>query len=140
MDLVEVMGKQNKKVPVLLTPVMKAAIEKLIKHRDMCGVDPTNIYVFAKVIRSKLVWDIRTVPGWNSNCSNIAVNLMVHNVHMKYNLECLYDIQTKQNNVNIYLCKIFSNHYKMDKFATCSFNFSDIFIEILKTIEIISFF
>lgn len=65
MDLVEVMGKQNRKVPVLLTPVMKAAIERLIKHRDMCGVDPRNIYVFAKVIRGMLVMNIKIVPEMN---------------------------------------------------------------------------
>ncbi|XP_060587044.1 uncharacterized protein LOC132742612 isoform X2 [Ruditapes philippinarum] len=48
MDLVEVMGKRNRKVPVLLTQPMKAGIERLIQFRDICGVHPENIYVFAK--------------------------------------------------------------------------------------------
>ena len=71
MDLVEVMGKQNRKVPILLTPVMKAAVERLIKHRDMCGVDPRNIYVFAKVIMVMLVWDVGIMAELSFDCSNI---------------------------------------------------------------------
>lgn len=49
MDLVEVVGKFNKKVPVLLTPAMKAGIELLISTRDRCCVSESNPYVFAKV-------------------------------------------------------------------------------------------
>jgi len=49
MDLVEVMGKKNNKVPVLLTPVMKASIELLNDYQDVCGVHKKNIYVFAEV-------------------------------------------------------------------------------------------
>jgi hypothetical protein len=55
MDLVEVMGKRNRKVPVLLTQPMKAGIERLIQFRDICGVHPENIYVFAKVIEAWLL-------------------------------------------------------------------------------------
>ena len=32
MDLVEVMGKENKKVPVLLTPATRAGIDQLINY------------------------------------------------------------------------------------------------------------
>ena len=49
MDLVEVMGKFNQKVPVLLTPIMKKGIDLLISRRAMCGVSPNNVFVFAKV-------------------------------------------------------------------------------------------
>lgn len=55
MDLVEVMGKRNRKVPVLLTPPMKSGIESLIHFRETCGVHPENIYVFAKVIGACLI-------------------------------------------------------------------------------------
>ncbi|KAJ8321044.1 hypothetical protein KUTeg_002631 [Tegillarca granosa] len=48
MDLVEVMGKQNKKVPVLLTPATKAGLIQLNKFRHATEVYPENPYVFAK--------------------------------------------------------------------------------------------
>ena len=47
--MVEVMGKFNKKVPVLLTPIMKKGIDLLNSRRTMCGVSPNNVFVFAKV-------------------------------------------------------------------------------------------
>lgn len=49
MDLVEVIGKKNRKVPVLLTPLMKRGIDLLISTRDSSGVEKSNIFVFAKV-------------------------------------------------------------------------------------------
>ena len=49
MDLVEVMGKQNRKVPVLLTKNLRLGINLLIETRNKCGVDGLNKYVFAKV-------------------------------------------------------------------------------------------
>ena len=49
MDLVEVMGKMNKKVPVLLTPAMRVGIDLLNSTRIECGVNVRNPYVFAKV-------------------------------------------------------------------------------------------
>lgn len=49
MDLVEVMGKQNRKVPVLLTPNVKTAIDLLNDTREKSGVCADNKYVFAKV-------------------------------------------------------------------------------------------
>ncbi|KAJ8300368.1 hypothetical protein KUTeg_021887 [Tegillarca granosa] len=48
MDLVEVMGEQNKKVPVLLTPATKAGLIQLNKFRHATEVYPENPYVFAK--------------------------------------------------------------------------------------------
>ncbi|XP_063400627.1 uncharacterized protein LOC134685111 isoform X2 [Mytilus trossulus] len=52
MDLVEVIGKKNRKVPVLLTPLMKRGIDLLISTRDSSGVEKSNIFVFAKGERS----------------------------------------------------------------------------------------
>lgn len=51
MDLVEVMGKQNRKVPVLLTPATRTAVMKLIDYRSRCDVDKNNPYVFARVMK-----------------------------------------------------------------------------------------
>lgn len=54
MDLVEVIGKQNRKVPVLLTPSARSGIDMLIATRDSVGVPEGNHYVFAKVLYSSL--------------------------------------------------------------------------------------
>lgn len=43
------MGKQNRKVPVLLTHKLRLGIDLLISTRDKCGIDGNNQYVFAKV-------------------------------------------------------------------------------------------
>ena len=45
----EVLGKKNRKVPVLLTKSMVAAVEALIKTRDGVGIAASNPYVFAWV-------------------------------------------------------------------------------------------
>ena len=52
MDLVEVIGKKNRKVPLLLPPIAKSAIQALVDTRDQAGIDPDNIYVFAKVAKN----------------------------------------------------------------------------------------
>ena len=57
MDLVEVMGKQNQKVPVLLTPAIRAGIAQLINLRSRCGIDTRNPYVFAKGSRTFITGD-----------------------------------------------------------------------------------
>ena len=47
LDLVETQGKQNKRVPILLTKEMSTAIETLISTRDGCGINEDNPYIFA---------------------------------------------------------------------------------------------
>ncbi|KAG5863669.1 hypothetical protein JTB14_002736 [Gonioctena quinquepunctata] len=39
---VEIEGKRGKKVPVILTPPVKAPIDVLIRHRDECGISIDN--------------------------------------------------------------------------------------------------
>ena len=46
-DMVEIMGKRNKKVPVLLTPDVKEAIIVLCRTRKEGNVKTENPYVFA---------------------------------------------------------------------------------------------
>ena len=50
MDLVEIMGKKNKKVPVLLTPSIREALDLLNHTRNDVGISESNPYVFAKVL------------------------------------------------------------------------------------------
>ncbi|KAG5862139.1 hypothetical protein JTB14_035810 [Gonioctena quinquepunctata] len=46
--VVEIYGKRGKKVPVLLTPDMKHAVDLLIKTRTLAGISKENPYVFAR--------------------------------------------------------------------------------------------
>lgn len=53
MDLVEVIGKRNRKVPILLTPAIRKGIDLLVATREEVGISLNNPYVFAKVLRFK---------------------------------------------------------------------------------------
>ena len=46
-DLVQIPGKKNRKVPMLITTDVKEAIEALNVHRDMVGISSSNPYCFA---------------------------------------------------------------------------------------------
>lgn len=46
--LVEIYGKRGKKVPVLLTPDTKHAVDLLIKTRTLAGIPKENPYIFAR--------------------------------------------------------------------------------------------
>ena len=46
-DMVEITGKRNRKVPVLLTPAVKEAIVVLEANREKGNVNSDNIYIFA---------------------------------------------------------------------------------------------
>jgi hypothetical protein len=45
--MVEITGKRNRKVPVLLTPAVKEAIVVLEANREKGNVNSDNIYIFA---------------------------------------------------------------------------------------------
>ncbi|XP_029942327.1 uncharacterized protein LOC115384133 isoform X2 [Salarias fasciatus] len=45
---IEIRGKRNRKVPVLLTPDMLSSMEVLVEHRRLCGVPDDNSYFFAR--------------------------------------------------------------------------------------------
>ncbi|XP_059195919.1 uncharacterized protein LOC131986187 isoform X2 [Centropristis striata] len=45
---IEIRGKRGRKVPVLLTPPVQAALDLLIRKRQECGVLPENTYLFAR--------------------------------------------------------------------------------------------
>lgn len=47
--MIEILGKQNKKVPVLLTAEMRKALELLIKTRNIADIPSGNPYVFPQV-------------------------------------------------------------------------------------------
>ncbi|XP_054867655.1 uncharacterized protein LOC129349183 isoform X2 [Amphiprion ocellaris] len=45
---IEIRGKRNRKVPILLTPDMLSSMEALVAHRQTCGVPNDNPYFFAR--------------------------------------------------------------------------------------------
>ena len=47
LGLIELISKQNKTVPVPLTPEIVTTIESLLEFRQRCGLQDTNQYVFA---------------------------------------------------------------------------------------------
>jgi hypothetical protein len=49
-DLVEVIGKQNRKVPILIPPETKIALEALVSTRGPVGIDASNPFMFPKVV------------------------------------------------------------------------------------------
>ncbi|XP_038147926.1 uncharacterized protein LOC119787925 isoform X2 [Cyprinodon tularosa] len=44
---IAIVGKRGRKVPVLLTPLMRESIDALTKTREECGVLKDNVYLFA---------------------------------------------------------------------------------------------
>lgn len=46
--IVEIEGKRGRKVPVILSSILKESIDILIRHRDECGISFHNKYVFAR--------------------------------------------------------------------------------------------
>jgi len=44
---VQLPGKRNRRVPVLLTPDVKLAMDTLVYKRQMCGISLENPYFFA---------------------------------------------------------------------------------------------
>ncbi|KAG1925842.1 hypothetical protein F2P79_025262 [Pimephales promelas] len=45
---IEIRGKRGRKVPVLLTPMMKQGLDLLVGSREVCEVPQENIYLFAR--------------------------------------------------------------------------------------------
>ncbi|XP_061624999.1 uncharacterized protein LOC133475719 isoform X12 [Phyllopteryx taeniolatus] len=45
---IEIRGKADRKVPVLLTPVMHQTLDLLVRKRNECGILPENTYLFAR--------------------------------------------------------------------------------------------
>jgi len=47
MDMIQVPGKRNSKVPILITPDVSLAMQLLVESRQRCGVSAKNKYFFA---------------------------------------------------------------------------------------------
>ena len=47
MDLVQVPGKRNQRVPILITLEVGTAMQLLVDSRHHCGISPQNKYFFA---------------------------------------------------------------------------------------------
>jgi len=47
LDLVQIPGKRNRRVPIIITPDVGDAMQLLVDNRDHCGIPPQNLYFFA---------------------------------------------------------------------------------------------
>jgi len=47
MDLVQIPGKRNREVPILITPDVSKAMQVLLETRERCGIPAHNRYFFA---------------------------------------------------------------------------------------------
>lgn len=71
MELLEVIGKQNKTVPILMTDKIVIAIETLNKYRSTCGVPSDNKYVFASRGKGPIgAWNTMTMLAVEANCEH----------------------------------------------------------------------
>ena len=70
--MVEIIGKRNRKVPVLLTPDVKNAIETLILTREQGNVSRNNEYVFA-INDGKSTKSFRGNDGIRQACSMVEL-------------------------------------------------------------------
>ncbi|XP_068746319.1 uncharacterized protein [Montipora capricornis] len=61
LDMVEIVGKRGRKVPVILTAEMTRSIDLLIKTRKAVGIQERNPYVFARPNRQSLQY----MRGWD---------------------------------------------------------------------------
>ena len=59
--MVEIRGKRDRKVPVILTPEVKNSIDLLNKTRRAVGIPDKNPYVFARPNRQSL----EHLRGWD---------------------------------------------------------------------------
>lgn len=46
MDLIQVMGKKGRRVPILILPSCRKAMELLVRTRDNAGIHSSNSYMF----------------------------------------------------------------------------------------------
>ncbi|KAJ8964936.1 hypothetical protein NQ314_004515 [Rhamnusium bicolor] len=46
--VINITGKRGRKVPIILTPIMKNSINLLLEFRERCGISENNPYVFAR--------------------------------------------------------------------------------------------
>lgn len=66
MDLIEITGKRNRKVPILLTQETKSAVELLITKRPS-AIPSANKFVFARATRGSL----GHLRGWDCVSANV---------------------------------------------------------------------
>lgn len=74
MDLVQSQGKLNKKVTTLLTPEMVAAMQALLDTRVQCGVNTTNVFIFANSAKGHLnPWQVLNAMAKRAGCKQPAL-------------------------------------------------------------------
>ncbi|KAF5307229.1 hypothetical protein FQR65_LT18439 [Abscondita terminalis] len=73
LTVVNIIGKRNRIVPVLLTEDMKSFIELLIELRPKGSISPDNPYVFARSEASKLNLPVRGSDCLREACRNASL-------------------------------------------------------------------
>ena len=74
--MMEIIGKRNRKVPVLLTPDAKNAVEALISTREDGDVSSANEYVFA-INDEKSTKSFRANDVIRQACSMVELKTLV---------------------------------------------------------------
>lgn len=70
MDMVESQGKMDKRIKILLTKDMVAAIDGLIKHREAAGILNENILVFANQGKGHInIWEVLQTMAKAAKCT-----------------------------------------------------------------------
>ena len=82
--MIYVKGKRGKRVPIILTPDVKQAMDLLIKTRGDVGVAQNNRYVFAAPTRHSS----------NHLRGNDCLGTVVKKVKEQYGLKCADSIQS----------------------------------------------
>ena len=72
--MVQTLGKQNKKVPILMGQVEIKAIETLINTREQCGIKAGNKFVFANSAEGHQdSWKVLQKVARMAKCKNPAL-------------------------------------------------------------------
>ncbi|XP_041917916.1 uncharacterized protein LOC121682003 isoform X2 [Alosa sapidissima] len=65
---IEIRGKRDRKVPLLLTPAMQASMELLVKTRASCEVLENNIYFFARPRQETFIRGYKCIHQFAKEC------------------------------------------------------------------------
>ncbi|XP_041914388.1 uncharacterized protein LOC121679609 isoform X3 [Alosa sapidissima] len=65
---IEIRGKRDRKVPLLLTPAMQASMELLVKTRASCEVLENNIYFFSRPRQETFIRGYKCIHQFAKEC------------------------------------------------------------------------
>ena len=71
LDMVQVRGKRNRRVPIVLTPDMTSAVHTVIEQREKAGIPDDNKYVFATRGEGTInAWTVLHECAKEAGCAN----------------------------------------------------------------------